>query len=230
MLYYGEFVNHFPKNPYSEERDRVIISKAHGSISLYPIFSDLGYFDKRYLQLVGKPGGILGDIPDCSIPGYETLNGALGHGLGVASGIALALRKKKKRNNVVALLGDGELHEGAVWEAVMFAAHNNLSNLFVILDNNEKCMLGRTEDVLTLNPVSQKFEAFGWNVSQINGHDIDELITAYSCFGSEGNGRPTIIIANTVKGRGVKRLEDDPICHVRALSTEELDDYLGRLE
>jgi transketolase len=113
-LYYGKILNYDPENIFWEQRDRFIISKAHGSVSFYPILADLGYFDMKQLEMVGKAGGILGDIPDCSIPGYETVNGSLGHGLGVACGISLALKKKNRKEKVFALLGDGELYEGSV--------------------------------------------------------------------------------------------------------------------
>jgi len=140
VLFYGGILSYKAGLSDWEHRDRFIVSKAHGSLSLYPIFADLGYFDKSYLNKVGKNGSILGDIPDCSIPGYETVNGSLGHGLGVGCGIALALKRRVLSEKVFVLMGDGELYEGAVWEAIMFAGHHRLDNMTLIIDNNQKCV------------------------------------------------------------------------------------------
>lgn len=225
-LYYGKIVNYDPKDLFWEGRDRFIISKAHGSISFYPILADLGYFGMDQLELVGKPGGILADIPDCSIPGYETLNGSLGHGLGVACGISLALKKKKRKEKVFVLLGDGELFEGSVWEAIMFASHHNLDNLIMIIDNNKICMLDYCKNIIDLEPIDEKFRVFGWRPTILDGHNIDELYNALSSIKKETSKKPRVIIANTVKGRGVPRLETDSLCHIKALSTEEIDQIL----
>ena len=226
-LYYGKIVNYDPKNVFWEGRDRFIISKSHGSISFYPILADLGYFDMRQLSLVGKPGGILADIPDCSIPGYETLNGSLGHGLGVACGMALALKKKNRLEKVFVLLGDGELYEGSVWEAIMFASHNNLGNLILIIDNNKICMLDYCKNIIDLEPIDEKFRAFGWCPTISDGHNIHELYPVLSSMKLQTSQKPRVIIANTVKGKGVPRLETDSLCHIKALSNEEIDQILA---
>ena len=225
-LYYGNIVNYDPKDIFWEERDRFIISKAHGSVSFYPILADLGYFDMSHLSLVGKPGGILADIPDCSIPGYETLNGSLGHGLGVACGISLALKKKKREEKVFVLLGDGELYEGSVWEAIMFASHHNLDNLILIIDNNKICMLDYCKNIIDLEPIDEKFRVFGWRPTILDGHNIDELYNALRSIKQETSQKPRVIIANTVKGKGVPRLETDSLCHIKALSIDEIDQML----
>ena len=225
-LYYGKLVNFDPKNLFWENRDRVIISKAHGSIALYPIFADLGYFSKDQLSLVGKPGGILADIPDCSIPGYETLTGALGHGLGIACGIALALKRKGCKEKVFVLLGDGELFEGAVWEAIMFASHHNLGNLILIIDNNRISMLDYCRNIIDLEPIEKKFEIFGWQFAIVDGHDIGKLYSILSSAKEVTTVKPKVIIANTVKGKGVPRLEKDSLCHIKSLSIEEIDQLL----
>ena len=225
-LCYGEILNFNPKDIFWEERDRFIISKAHGSVSFYPILADLGYFDMSQLALVGKPGGILADIPDCSIPGYETVNGSLGHGLGVASGISIALKKKKRKEKVFVLLGDGELYEGSVWEAIMFASHHNLNNLILIIDNNKICMLDYCKNIINLEPIDEKFRTFGWRPTILDGHNIDELYKVLSSIKQETSPKPKVIIANTIKGRGVPRLETDSLCHIKALSTEEIDQLL----
>jgi transketolase len=225
-LYYGKILNYDPKNIFWEQRDRFIISKAHGSVSLYPILADLGYFDMKQLEMVGKAGGILGDIPDCSVPGYETVNGSLGHGLGVACGISLVLKKKNSKEKVFVLLGDGELYEGSVWEAIMFASHHNLNNLILIIDNNKICMLDYCKNIINLEPIDEKFKAFGWQPTIADGHNIQELLNILSCVKDDTTDKPKLIIANTVKGRGVPRLETDSLCHIKALSTEEIDQLL----
>ena len=225
-LYYGKIINFDPKNIFWDERDRFIISKSHGSISFYPILADLGYFDMCQLVLVGKPGGILADIPDCSIPGYETLNGSLGHGLGVACGMALALKKKNRTEKVFVLLGDGELYEGSVWEAIMFASHHNLGNLIMIIDNNKICMLDYCKNIIDLEPINEKFKVFGWYPTTLDGHNIQELYSVLSSMKQETSQKPRVIIADTIKGKGVPRLETDSLCHIKALSIEEIDQLL----
>ena len=225
-LYYGKILNYDPENIFCEQRDRFIISKAHGSISFYPILADLGYFDIKQLEMVGKPGGILGDIPDCSIPGYETVNGSLGHGLGVACGISLALKKKNHKEKVFVLLGDGELYEGSVWEAIMFASHHNLNNLILIIDNNKICMLDYCKNILNLGSIDEKFKVFGWQPTIVDGHNIQELYKVLSSIKEENTDKPKVIIADTVKGKGVPRLEKDSLCHIKALSIEEIDQLL----
>lgn len=230
VLYYGKILNYDPKNIYFEGRDRFIISKAHGSVSFYPILADLGYFDKKYLGMVGKPGSILGDIPDCSIPGYETVNGSLGHGLGVACGIAVALKRKNRKEKVFVLSGDGELYEGSVWEAIMFASHHNLNNLVLIIDNNKICMLDYCTKILNLEPLHLKFETFGWETTDIDGHDIEQLHRTLSSLKTDESDKPKVVIANTIKGKGVPRLETDSLCHIKALSTEEIDKLLMEIK
>ncbi len=226
VLYYGEILSHAPSNLRSNNRDRFVISKAHGSVSFYPILADLGYFDKEYLGLVGKPGSILGDIPDCSIPGYETINGSLGHGLGVACGMALALKKKKRKEKVFVLMGDGELYEGSAWEAIMFAGHHHLSNLILVLDNNRICMLDYCDSILKLEPIDGKFKLFGWQTTQADGHDVEKLRNCLSSLKANDGGGPALVVANTIKGKGVPRLESDALCHIRSLSPDEIEQLL----
>jgi transketolase len=227
VLYYGKILTYDPAYQYWEKRDRFIISKAHGSVSLYPILADLGYFGMKELERVGTPGCILGDIPDCSIPGYETVNGSLGYGLGVACGMALALKGKGKKEKVWVLSGDGEIYEGAVWEAVMFGGHNKLDNLVLIVDRNRICMLDYCAKVLNLEPLNEKFEAFGWQTSEVDGHNVEDLYALLSCLKREETGPPRVVLANTIKGKGVPRLETDSLCHIRSLKLEEVDRLLA---
>ncbi len=226
-LFYGGALKHFPTDPYNNERDRLIVSKGHGSISLYPILADLGFFDIEELDKICKKGGILGGIPDPIIPGYETVNGSLGHGLGVSTGIALALKRQRNRNSVFVLCGDGELHEGACWEAIMFAGHHGLDNLNLLVDNNSIAMLGFTDDIVTHGSLSSRLASFGWSTSEIDGHNIDEVNDTLHRQKATRQGKPKAIISKTLKGRGVKGLENQPLCHIINPKSETLEDILG---
>jgi len=225
-LYYGGVLRFDPGRPYWEDRDRCIISKGHGSICMYPILADLGFFDKEELNRVCKAGGILGGIPDPVIPGYETINGSLGHGLGVGAGIALALKRKGSDRNVFVVVGDGELHEGANWEAIMFASQHKLDNLHVIVDDNSICMLGYTKDVVSHGELAQRFESFGWAADSADGHDVEAVVSALSAMTKMRDGHPKVLIAKTVKGYRVPGLENAPLCHVMNPPSEVLDSII----
>lgn len=229
-LHYGNILQCNPENPYDEDRDRFIISKAHGSVSYYPILADLGYFTKDQLSKVGKSGSILGDIPDNSIPGYETVNGSLGHGIGVACGLALALKAKRNDRSVYVLLGDGELNEGSIWEAIMFASQHQLDNLVVIIDNNKICMLDYCANIINLEPIEDKLNSFGWECLHVDGHDIEQLCTVLKEASCQRIGKPKVVIANTIKGKGVPKLEGDSLCHIRALKPEEIDALIEEMQ
>ena len=226
-LFYGGVLRFSPKEPLWEGRDRLIISKGHGSIALYPILADLGYFALSELEQVCRPGSFLGGIPDPVIPGYETVNGSLGHGLGVGCGMAVALQRRNSTNQVWVMVGDGELHEGAVWEAIMFAGHHRLGNMHLIVDNNSRCMLNDTARVLRLAPLAEKLRAFGWRVEECDGHDLAALRTHLHAAGREPNGQPFALIANTIKGHGVPSLEASPISHVLSVPAAEIDRLLA---
>jgi transketolase len=221
-LYYGGLLKVNPADPKDETRDRFIVSKGHGGISLYPILADLGFFDRSQLDLIGTPESILGGIPD-EIPGFETINGSLGHGLGVGCGMALALKRKGSASNVAVLAGDGELSEGAVWEAVMFAGFHRLDNLLLIVDRNKISMLGPTREIIDLDPLPAKFSPFGWDACSADGHDIRAVYEVLSALLPARAGKPKVLIAETVKGKGVPSLEKDPLCHIRNLTPEQVD-------
>ncbi len=222
-LYYGGIIACRPNDPSWGDRDRLIISKGHGSVCFYPILADLGYFAKSELGRVCSPGSFLGGIPDPIIPGFETVNGSLGHGLGVGCGIALGLKAQHKQNHVFVLMGDGELYEGAVWEAIMFAGEHRLGNLTLIVDNNKICLLDFCEKIISLSPLVNKFSAFRWDVTSVDGHDLARLCQVLGKSKNDPGAMPKVIIAHTVKGKGVPRLEGDPLCHVKTLSSEEID-------
>lgn len=228
VLYYGKILRFDPGNPQWKDRDRLIVSKGHGAISLYPILADLGFFDKAELKRVGKEGSFLGGIPDPIIPGFETVNGSLGHGLGVACGIALALKRKEIDAHVFVLLGDGELFEGAVWEAIMFASHHRLNNIIAIVDNNKISMLDYCKNIINLEPLEDKFKGFNWDAESVDGHNVEKLYSLVKEFKDKDDGQPKAIIANTIKGKGVPQLENDPLCHVKSLTEDEVDDLLQK--
>jgi transketolase len=228
VLYYGNILKVDPKSVYTEDRDRFIISKAHGSISLYPILADFGFFDHSELDKICQNGALLGSIPDPKVPGYETINGSLGQGLGIACGISIGLSAKKSKNFVFVLLGDGELYEGSVWEGIMFASEHKLDNLVLIIDSNKACMLDYCKNIINLEPLEEKFHVFGWYVSVVDGHDILELYKSLLTIKNKKIRKPRVIIADTVKGKGVPRLENDPLSHIRVLSKEEIDNLLSR--
>lgn len=226
-LYYGGVLRFDPTRPLAEERDRCIISKGHGSICMYPILADLGFFPREALNNVCESGSFLGGIPDPVIPGYETVNGSLGHGLGVATGIALGLNRKGSDRDVFVVVGDGELHEGANWEAIMFASQHRLGNLNLIVDNNRISMLGHTDDILSHGPLADRLTAFGWNCQTLDGHDPDTVCRTLLAMKSDRNNAPKALIANTIKGRGVPGLENAPLCHIMNPKAETLDRLLG---
>jgi transketolase len=225
-LYYGRILEFKPADPRWDQRDRCVISKGHGSICMYPILADLGFFPAEELQRVCKAGGILGGIPDPIIPGYETVNGSLGHGLGVASGMALALKRKGGGQSVFVVSGDGELHEGANWEAIMFASQHNLDNLHLIVDNNHISMLGFTDEIVSHQGLRLRLEAFGWSCVEVDGHDVLAVQDALLHLKAAAEGRPKALIAHTLKGRGVPGLENEPMSHILVPKAELIDSLL----
>lgn len=229
-LYYGNILKFDPKNPRWEGRDRFIISKGHGAISLYPILGDFGFFDNEALNRVCKEGSFLGGIPDIIIPGFETTNGSLGQGLGVACGISLSLKSRNSSSRVFVLLGDGELYEGSVWEAIMFASEHKLDNLIAIIDDNKRCMLGYCKNILDLAPLEDKFKVFNWSVKTVDGHNVEAVYEALKGLKEDRINQPKVLIANTVKGKGVSQLENDPLCHIKSLKEDEIDIALKELK
>ncbi len=228
-LYYGKIISFKASDVNWEQRDRFIISKGHGAISLYPILADFGFFAKEELSRVCKEGSFLGGIPDSIIPGFETINGSLGHGLGVGCGIALALKRKKRKEEVIVLVGDGELYEGSVWEAAMFAAEHKLDNLVLIIDNNKVCMLDYCKNIIKLEPLEEKFKAFNWAVKRVDGHNVKQLYKALISLKDAAGGKPKLLIADTIKGKGVARLETDSLSHVKNLSFDEVNTIIKGL-
>lgn len=227
-LYYGGVLRFNSVNAHDEGRDRCIISKGHGSICMYPILADLGFFAREELYKVCETGAMLGGIPDPTIPGYETVNGSLGHGLGVATGVALGLKGKNSDRSVFVVSGDGELHEGANWEAMMFASQHKLDNLNLIVDDNRISMLGYTDDIVSHGSLFNRIKAFDWECHEVNGHDVEAVRSTLLEVKSQKNGKPKALIAHTLKGRGVPGLENAPLSHIMNPRPELIDSLLER--
>lgn len=225
-LYYGGVLAQNPADPHNGNRDRFIASKGHGTLCLYPVLADLGFFPLAELERVGKDGALLGVIPEPVAPGIETTNGSLGHGPGVGCGMAVGLKCRGNPANVFVLCGDGEMNSGAVWEAIMFAAQRHLDNLVLIVDDNGRSMLGYQRDIMGLDPLAEKFAAFQWEVEEVDGHDVEALREVLTKAKARRAGRPKAIIARTIKGHGVPELETDALAHIRILSPERVDEIL----
>lgn len=206
---YFHHMRHDPKNPKDPNRDRFVLSKGHAAPTLYAALAECGYFDTKELLHLRQINRMLQGHPVCTrIPGVEASTGSLGHGLSFADGIALAGKLDKKDYRVYVMVGDGETNEGQIWEAAASAAHYKLDNLTALIDRNFLQIDGKTEDVLRLESVRDRWSAFGWHVLEVDGHDIEEIIDALLA-ASEQKNQPTMIILNTVKGKGVSFMENN---------------------
>ena len=212
-LYYGGVLHYDTANPGWEGRDRFILSKGQASPLLYAILGNIGFFPEAEMEKFCKADGIFGVHLQCDVPGVEITAGSLGHGLGIAAGMALAARMDRQNHLVFTLLGDGECHEGSVWESAMLAGHHRLNNLVAIIDRNWLCVTDFTENSVRLNPLDQKWEAFGWQVKSIDGHSFEQILAVLKNVRSRQIDRPLMIIANTVKGKGVSFMENEPLWH-----------------
>lgn len=227
---YFEEMNIDPEKPDMPERDRFVLSKGHAAPALYSVLAERGYFDKGLLKTLRHVGSILQGHPDMKhIPGVDMSAGSLGQGLSAACGMALSGKLDNASYRVYAMLGDGELQEGQVWEAAMFAGHRRLDNLTVIVDNNGLQIDGNITDVCSPYPIDKKFEAFNFNVININGHDFDEIREAFST-AENCKGMPTAIIAHTIKGRGVSFMEGQASWHGKAPDDDQYAKAISELE
>jgi len=228
-LYFGKILRVDPKNPLWPDRDRFVLSKGHAVPALYACLAERGFFSKDVLHTLRQFGSILQGHPDCrKTPGVEASTGSLGQGLSIAVGMALAGKLDKKNYHVWVLLGDGECQEGQIWEAAMAARHYNLDNLTAIVDHNHLQIDGRVEEVMSPEPISDKFRAFGWEVFCADGHDVADLLTVFRRV-LEIRGKPAVIVAETIKGRGVSFMEGKVQWHGKAPKGKELDQALAEL-
>ncbi|MDP7141105.1 MAG: transketolase [Candidatus Woesearchaeota archaeon] len=228
ILYFYK-MKHDPKNPELEDRDRFVLSKGHACPLLYAVLSEAGYFPKEELLKLRQINSLLQGHPHPKTPGIEIATGSLGQGLSVANGIALAARLDNKDYKVYILLGDGESQEGQVWEAAMTSAHYKLNNLIAILDHNGLQIDGKTEEVMDVNPVIDKWKAFGWHVIEIDGHDYNQIIDALNSADAIKD-KPVMIIANTIKGKGVSFMENNVGWHGKTPDEEQLKEALKELK
>lgn len=222
-------MRHNPRDPCWPGRDRFVLSKGHAAPALYAVLSRLGYFPREELLTLRQFGSSLQGHPDSACtPGVEVPTGSLGQGLSIANGMALAARLNGGGTRVYALLGDGEVQEGQIWEAAMSAAHYRLDNLVAILDRNRLQIDGHTAEVMSIEPIARKWEAFGWHTLQVDGHGFPELLAALK--ETEGvKGRPSMIIAHTVKGKGVSIFENQVKYHGTTPNKEEYEQALKEL-
>ena len=228
-LYYAG-LGYDPARPDWPDRDRFVLSKGHAAIGLYPLLADVGFFDAAELDRYTRLGSPFGDHPDMKkIPGIDFGSGSLGHGLSVGAGMAYAARVTGRAYRTFVMLGDGELHEGQVWEAAMAAGHYRLGSLVAIVDRNRLCIDGFTSDVMDVEPIEERFAAFGWRTRRLDGHDLDAVLDALADLPEPGAGPPTVLVADTVKGRGVRRMELSPDWHVGNLAGADYDDVMAEL-
>ena len=210
-----------PNNPRWSDRDRFILSKGHAATALYAALEHKNFINESDIASYGKEGSLLEEHPSPKLPGVEAATGSLGHGLPIGCGIALAGQIKKQSYRTFVLMSDGECNEGSVWEACLFAAANKLDNLCAFVDFNKWQATGRSKEVLALEPLSDKFRSFGWIVHEIDGHDHLEILRAITTSYS-GMQKPTMIVAHTVKGKGISFMEDDNNWHYRIPTEEEV--------
>jgi transketolase len=226
---YGGILRVDPARPDWPERDRFILSKGHGAAAGYAALAEAGFFPRVWLETYCQDGSKLAGHLTRGAPGVELSTGSLGHGLPVGAGLALAARRGKLPYRVFVLLSDGELDEGSNWEAVLFAAHHQLDNLVAIVDFNKIQSFGTVEEVMRLDPLAEKWRAFGWATRELDGHDHRAITAALGTIPHEP-GRPTAIIAHTVKGKGVSFMEDRLAWHYKSPTAEQLEQALAEQE
>lgn len=214
FLYYTK-LNVYPDNPEEQQRDRFVLSKGHTAPALYAVLAEKGFFDKEELKSLRHIGAMLQGHPCIEIPGIDMSSGSLGQGISAACGMALAGKISNDTYKVYTVLGDGEIQEGQVWEAAMFASHYNLDNLIAIVDNNNLQIDGKISDVMSPYPIAEKFEAFGWHVIKMNAHDFEDMERAFN-EAETISGQPVVIIQNSIKGKGVSFMENEADWHGKA--------------
>jgi transketolase len=226
---YGSVLRVRPGEPSWPERDRFILSKGHGCAALYAVLAECGFFPLEWLDTFCQNGSPLaGHVTHIGVPGIEVSTGSLGHGLSIACGMALAAKRDGKSYRIFALLSDGECDEGSTWEPILFASHHRLDNLIAMVDYNKIQSLGTVKEVMDLEPLADKWLSFGWAVREINGHDVAEIREALSNVPLE-IGRPSCVIAHTVKGKGVSFMENKLLWHYRSPQGEEFEAALAEL-
>ena len=217
---YRNHLNLADGKPFADGRDYMLLSKGHGVMAVYACMRELGWLTDDDINNYFANGTKLKGLCDAHVSGLEVTSGSLGHGLSVGVGLALAAKRKQSNQRCFAIVGDGEMNEGAIWEAMLFAAHNKLDNLIIIIDENKFQAMGSTDEVMNLGSLQQKFEAFGFDALTVNGHDEHALDAALTQLKLLSNGKPKAIIANTIKGRGISFMENNNIWHYTRLTEE----------
>lgn len=221
-LLYFHILKIDPKNPKWEKRDRFIISKGHGALGICPVLADRGFFPEELLNNFNQFESPFGMHPDMhKVPGIEMSTGSLGHGFPVSIGVALSAKLDKAKYRVYVLLGDGECNEGSVWEAAMAASHYKLGNICAIVDRNMFCIDGPTEKIMSLEPFKEKWQAFGWNAIEVDGHNYDEMLEVFEKLPPVDNEKPTVVIAKTIKGKGVSFAEGQGSWHYGGIDSDK---------
>lgn len=229
VLYIKKILKYDSSNPNLEDRDRLILSKGHGSLALYTMLNEVGFFSDDVLKSFSKPGSILGGEPTIpNIPGVEATTGSLGHGLSIGVGMAMAKKIDNKKEKVYVILGDGECQEGTIWEAVMMAVNKKLDNLIIIVDYNKIQKMGSIEDVMGISSWKERFTSFGCEVKEIDGHNINELEKTLK--NKDNTEKPLVVLANTIKGKGVSIIENDARWHWRLPNKKELKVFMNELD
>jgi transketolase len=228
---YDDVLRFQPQNPAWKNRDRCILSKGHGCLGLYAILADKGYFPLETLDTFCKRDSILGGHPEAGkIPGVEASTGSLGHGMPIGIGMALAARMEKRDSRVFVIVGDGEINEGAVWEAALSAGKHGLDNYTVLIDYNKIQASGPTREIQDLEPLPDKWQSFGFAVTEVDGHDVDALRSVLTSL-PRISGKPNAIICHTVKGKGISFAENNPDWHHKAkIGPEEVANMIAELD
>tara|TARA_Y100000590_G_scaffold165151_1_gene189162 strand:+ start:3604 stop:4416 length:813 start_codon:yes stop_codon:yes gene_type:complete len=228
---YFKIMNVYPKEPKNQDRDYFILSKGHAALALYVTLMQRGFFSENFLKKEFlSDGGQLGGHPDKDLEkGIEISSGSLGQGLAIGAGISLINKKDNKKNKTFVLLGDGECNEGMIWETALFASHQKLSNLLAIIDYNKLQGLGSTTKIINLEPLKEKFQSFGWNTVEVDGHDIDSIISVIEKLFLQ-NDKPNLLIANTVKGKGVPFMENRFESHYEVLDKKKYEEAIKKLK
>jgi Transketolase, N-terminal subunit len=226
---FDDIMRYDPKRPDWDERDRFVLSKGHACLALYLLLADKGFYGDEELYTFCRAGALLGGHPVVGIPGVEATTGSLGHGFPIGAGMAKALKIDKKESRVFVIVGDGECNEGSIWEAAMFAAKNKLDNLTVLVDRNGMQNNGPTEALSGVDPIEDKWKAFGFAVRTVNGHDVDELRNTLKSVPLEP-GKPSAIVCNTIKGKGFKFAEQHAIGLHYVAKPEEIQKLIEDLE
>ncbi|MBQ3114606.1 MAG: transketolase [Clostridia bacterium] len=226
---YEKILNVDPKNPKMPDRDRFVLSKGHAGAAVYSALANKGFIPRDWLMTYYCDNGKLMGHISHKVPGVEFSTGSLGHGLPVAVGMAIAARYAKSDRRIICMSSDGDMNEGSTWEAIMFAAQEKLSNLTLVIDYNQVQALGHSEEVIDLRDLKAKLENFGWSACEIDGHNLDEIYASFSSLPHK-EGKPTAIIAHTIKCKGIPALEDTVKSHYRFIPDEDIEQVIKKIE